>query len=130
VKGAGARAKYLGNKNDPEILAEVMTPEYQEQYAKDIELYHSAGLAEFEVGHQKLYADSLSPECAEKFSARHNVRTEIGANSEFTGNGLTQSREKSTQYGVVETLALENNPPPITKMANVKTVTLKPRGLV
>ncbi|AQT62437.1 hypothetical protein B0D95_12640 [Cellvibrio sp. PSBB023] len=65
-----------------------------------------------------------------RFSARHNVRTEIGANSEFTGNGLTQSREGSTRYGVVETLTLENNPPPISQMKNVKTIPLTLREVV
>ena len=121
---------YLGGKHDPTILAEVMTPEYQQQYAKDIENYHAAGLKEFSDRDQQEYESSLSTNDKNRFAARHNVRTELGANSEFTGNGLTQSREGSTQYGVVETLTLENNPPPIAKMTNVKTIPLKPRGLV
>jgi len=122
--------KYLGGKHDPAVLAEVMTPEYQRQYTKDIEQYHAVDLNEFDKNDQKDYAETLSTKDREKFLARHNVRTEIGANSEFTGNGLTQSREGSTHYGVVETLTLENNPPSITKMSNVKTIALKPRGLV
>ena len=121
---------YLGGKHEPAILAEVMTPEYQKEYASDMLKFSEYGLKEFNVDHQKLYAESLPLAKEEKFLARHNVRTEMGANSEFTGNGLTQSREGSTQYGVVETLTLENNPLPITKMANVKTIPLKPRGLV
>lgn len=122
--------KYLGGKHDPEILAEVITPEYQQRYAKDIEAFHSLGLNEFKETDAELFSNTLTDQKQESFLARHNVRTEIGANSEFTGNGLTQSREGSTQYGVVETLTLENNPPPISKMGNVKTVTLKPRGVV
>lgn len=121
--------KCLGEKHDPKILSEVMTPEYQKQYASDIDTFHSAGLNEFNIKDQQKYASKLSEEDGKKFNARHNVRTEIGANSEFTGNGLTQSREGSTQYGVVEVLTLENNPPQISKMANVKTITLKPRGV-
>ncbi|QEY14487.1 hypothetical protein D0B88_18435 [Cellvibrio sp. KY-YJ-3] len=77
-----------------------------------------------------MFAGSIASSDKKKFSARHNVRTEIGANSEFTGNGLTQSREKSTEYGVVETLTLENNPPPISKMSNVKTINLVPLKVV
>lgn len=122
--------KYLGGKHDPAVLAEVMTPEYQTQYAEDIENYHSIGLKEFDKNDQKEYSEILSSEDRKKFLARHNVRTEIGANSEFTGNGLTQSREGSTNYGVVETLTLKNNPPPISKMGNVKTINLKPRVVV
>lgn len=120
--------KYLGGKHDPKVLSEVMTPEYQEQYAKDISSFKSGGGNEFNKDHQKYYGETLNPEDRERFLARHDVRTEIGANSEFTGNGLTQSREGSTKYGIVETLTLENNPPPISTMKNVKTINLQPRG--
>lgn len=119
--------KYLGGKHDPNVLAEVMTPEYQTEYAEHIANYHSMGLKEFDNNDQREYSETLASEERPAFLARHNVRTEIGANSEFTGNGLTQSREGSTQYGVVETLTLENNPPPIIKMVNVKTINLTPR---
>jgi hypothetical protein len=122
--------KYLGGKHDSAVLSEVMTPEYQKQYAKDIEQYHMIGLNEFNPDDQKDYLEYLPVQDKQKFSARHNVRTEIGANSEFTGNGLTQSSEGSTRYGVVETLTLENNPPPISGMTNVKTIELKPIRMV
>lgn len=120
--------KYLGGKHDSAVLSEVMTPEYQKQYAKHIDTFKDAGLNEFNADHQKFYAESLSSGEEKNFLARHNVRTEIGANSEFTGNGLTQSRQGSTHYGVVETLTLENNPKSISEMENVKTIILKPRG--
>jgi hypothetical protein len=118
---------YLGGKHEPEVLAEVMTPEYQREYAEHIEVCRSAGLNEFKVKDMEFYSKELSEEEKKHFEARHNVRTEIGANSEFTGNGLTQSREASTRYGVVETLTLENNPPPISKMTNIKSISLTPR---
>lgn len=120
---------YLGGKHEPEVLAEVMTPEYQREYAEHIEVYQTAGFNEFNERDQQDYESSLPLQDQNRFSARHNVRTEIGANSEFTGNGLTQSREGSTQHGVVETLTLENDPPSISKMENVKTVRLMPRGM-
>jgi hypothetical protein len=121
--------KYLGGKHDPNILSEVMTDEFQQKYAADMDAYHSLGLNEFNKEDQKEFASTFfSPE-KERFSARHNVRTELGANSEFTGNGLTQSREGSTAFGIVETLTLENNAPPISAMSNAKTITLKPGGL-
>jgi hypothetical protein len=37
---------YLGGKYGPEVLAEVMTPEYQQQYVKDMDAYHHAELKE------------------------------------------------------------------------------------
>ncbi len=52
------------------------------------------------------FAETFSPDKAEEFLARHNIRTEFGASSELTGNGLTQSREGSTQHGVIEVLTL------------------------
>ncbi|WP_225318453.1 hypothetical protein [Cellvibrio sp. KY-YJ-3] len=122
--------KYLGGKHDSAVLSEVMTPEYQKQYARDMDAYRDAGLKEFDKEDEEMFAGSIASSDKKKFSARHNVRTEIGANSEFTGNGLTQSREKSTEYGVVETLTLENNPPPISKMSNVKTINLVPLKVV
>lgn len=106
----GPTQKYLGGKHESKILAEVMTPEYQKRYAEDIRAYKGFGLGEFNDADQQFYAESLPPAEEIKFMARHDVRREIGANSEFTGNGLTQSREPSTQFGVVETLTLENNP--------------------
>src|SRR5690606_35102972 len=122
--------QYLGGKHGPEVLAEVMTPDYQEEYAKHIYVYKNAGLNEFDEENQKEYAASLSKPEKEKFLARHNVRTEIGANSDFTGNGLTKSNEGSTRYGVVETLTLENNPPAISQMKNVKSLSLTRRNNV
>lgn len=121
--------KHLGGKHEPEVLAEVMTPEYQREYAEHIEVYRGAGFKEFNERDQQDYESSLPSQDQHRFAARHNVRTEIGANSEFTGNGLTQSREGSSQYGVVETLTLENNPPAISKMKNVKTILLTSRGV-
>lgn len=121
--------KYLTGKHDPKILSEVMTPEYQPQYATDMSNYHSLNLNEFDMEDQREFASGLSSGDRERFGARHNVRTEIGANSEFTGNGLTLSREGSTTFGVVETLTLENNAAPIASMKNVKRVNLISRAV-
>ena len=121
--------KYLAGKHDPKVLSEVMTPEYQRKYAADISEYHSLSLNEFDIEDQREFASGLSSADREMFYARHNVRTEIGANSEFTGNGLTLSREGSTTYGIVETLTLENNAAPIASMKNVKTINLTSRAV-
>ena len=62
----------------------------------------------------------------DKFAARHALRTEFGANSEFTGDGMTQCRHAGNDHGVVETLTLENDPPTIAEMKNVTTIHLTP----
>jgi hypothetical protein len=112
--------KFLGKKHGRATLKNVMTPEYQKQYAKDITSYHKAELNESDGDHQDFFAETFSPDKAEEFLARHNIRTEFGASSELTGNGLTQSREGSTQHGVIEVLTLA--PPKITQMKNTKTI--------
>jgi hypothetical protein len=115
-------------KHDSELVKQVLTPEYQKDYASNIEYYKSAGLGEFNSKDQAEFIAEFSQEKQTKFNARHAVRTELGANSEFTGNGLTQSRDTSSQYGVVETLTLERNPPSINDMDNVTTIALNKRG--
>ena len=118
----------LLKKHDSELVKQVLTPEYQKDYASNIEHYKSAGLGEFDGEDQAVFVASLEVHQRDKFSTRHAIRTEIGANSEFTGNGLTQSRDANSEYGVVETLTLERDPPSIINMNNVKTIDLKPRG--
>ena len=67
---------------------------------------------------------------ADLFLARHNIRTEIGANSEFTRNGLTATTAAGGgKYGVVETLSLEKNLPNLSRLQDtniVKTLDLTP----
>ena len=119
--------QYLSNKYDSQVLQDIMTPEYQREYAEHMASYLAADLNEFDKDDVEDFRESLDKRTKQKFDARHAVRTEFGANKDFIGNGLTKSREGSSQYGVVETLTLENNPPPISKMKNIKTVSLKPR---
>ncbi len=59
-----------------------------------------------------------------KFLTRHSIRAEIGANSEFTGNGLTaNTAEGGGNFGVVETLSMDYNTPPLSQLQSAGTVT-------
>jgi hypothetical protein len=120
--------QYLGGTHDPDTLSEVMTPEYQREYAAHIRIYHAYELDEFDKSDFAEYLETVPDKDKEKFVTRHAIRTELGANHDFTGTGLTKSNEGSTRNGVVELLTLEHNPPPISDMKNVRTIPLTPRG--
>jgi len=90
--------------------------------------YKGSGFNEFKDDRLDEYCNGLPADQRQSFRARHAVRKELGANSEFTGTGLTQSRKGSTKHGIVESLSLEKNPPPVSKMKNVKTISLKGRA--
>jgi hypothetical protein len=53
-----------------------------------------------------------------KFATRHLCLTELGANDDFLGTGLTKdTRPEATQEsGVAEILRLEHNPPAIAEL--------------
>ncbi|MEW4368160.1 hypothetical protein [Aliikangiella maris] len=116
------------DKKHHEAVPKVINSEYQKEYAQHMESYWAAELNEFNDKDKELYAGRLSDSDNEKFLARHAIRTELGANSEFTGDGMTQCRHPNNKHGVVETLTLENNPPPVSEMKNVRSIRLKPIG--
>ena len=107
-----------------DVIGKVLNSDYQKQYASHMEDYWGNGLNEFNPKNQEEFIEVLDQEQKEKFAARHALRTEFGANSEFTGDGMTQCRHTGNHHGVVETLTLENNPPTITEMKNVTTIHL------
>ncbi len=117
---------YLGDTHSKETLESVLNTEYQKEYAVHMAKYKESGLSEFNERDQLRFASTLDSKNRNKFQARHELRTEFGANNEFTGNGMTQCRHSGNSNGVVETLTLENNPPPIKRMVNVKTIRLSP----
>ncbi|MBU2870498.1 RHS repeat-associated core domain-containing protein [Colwellia sp. E2M01] len=109
-----------------DAIGDVLNSDYQKQYAAHMEDYWGNDLNEFNKKDQKRFLSSLDKEQQQKFSARHALRTEFGANSEFTGDGMTQCRHAGNNHGVVETLTLENDPPTIAEMHNVTTIHLNP----
>ena len=118
--------KHLELKHQ-DALGNVLNSDYQKQYAAHMEEYWEKGLNEFNPKDQDEFIETLDDKVKEdKFAARHALRTEFGANSEFTGDGMTQCRHAGNDHGVVETLTLENDPPTIAEMKNVTTIHLTP----
>ncbi|XQW83468.1 RHS repeat-associated core domain-containing protein [Thalassotalea piscium] len=104
----------------------VLNSDYQKQYAVHMEDYWGNDLNQFDEEDQEIFTSSLEKNQQQKFAARHALRTEFGANHEFTGDGMTQCRHTGNNHGVVETLTLENDPPTIAEMNNVTTIHLTP----
>ncbi|WP_282166113.1 RHS repeat-associated core domain-containing protein [Shewanella japonica] len=105
-------------------IGSVLNSDYQKQYASHMEDYWKQGYSEFKKKEQRDFIESLEGYKQDEFAARHALRTEFGANSEFTGDGMTKCRHAGNNHGVVETLTLENNPPTIAEMKNVTTIHL------
>ncbi|WP_229711069.1 hypothetical protein, partial [Agarivorans gilvus] len=121
--------------HDNDVLLSTMNSSYQVEYAAKVKDFRDAGGNEFNPKQINEYASSMPPSEADKFLARHEVRTELGANAEFTGNGLTANTANGGgQYGVVEILSIEKDLPLLSELQSsksgsssiVKTVNLTP----
>ncbi|GAB1261892.1 hypothetical protein [Aurantivibrio plasticivorans] len=105
---AGAAASELDYSYDENVVQSTMNMEHQVEYANKMAEFWDNELDEFDHRDVAEYVESLPENEAILFNARHKVRTEIGANSEFTGNGLTANKaEGGGEYGVVNTLNFE-----------------------
>ncbi|MPW29327.1 hypothetical protein F9L16_09990 [Agarivorans sp. B2Z047] len=108
--------------HDKDVLISTMNSGYQAEYADKMTSFWGVGGKEFNPKQINEYASSMPPNEADKFLARHEVRTEIGANAEFIGNGLTaNTADGGGQYGVVETLSIEKDLPPLTELQTSKS---------
>ncbi|WP_020408547.1 hypothetical protein [Hahella ganghwensis] len=127
---ADASVRELGGIHEPDIIRQTMNSEYQAEYANKMQEFWDAGGNEFDSEQILEFSDKMNIDEEKLFSARHNIRTEIGANSEFTGNGLTANTAAGGgKYGVVETLSLERHLPKLSELQDdniVKTLDLTP----
>lgn len=127
---ADASVRELGGSYNEETIRAAMNSEYQSEYAAKMDEFWEAGGNQFNKKHLQSFSETMPLEEADKFKTRHSVRTEIGANTEFTGNGLTANTANGGgQYGVVETLSLEKNLPPLSDLQDsgiLKTIDLIP----
>ncbi|GAB1261894.1 PAAR domain-containing protein [Aurantivibrio plasticivorans] len=125
-----AAVNALGSSYEADIVRSTMNMEYQAEYADKMTGFWDNGLNEFNHRDVAEYVESLPENEAVLFNTRHKIRAEIGANSEFTGNGLTaNTAEGGGKYGVVETLSLERNLPDLASLHEdkiVKTIDLTP----
>ena len=113
---------YISKRHRKEVTESVLNPEYQNNYANHMAEYRKGGKGEFVPTSVRAYAEQFEDGEADRFLARHNIRTALGANSEFTGDGLTQTREPSRKHGVVEALCIDRDPTPVSEMKNLKSI--------
>ena len=129
-KLSDASVRELGDAYSPDIIRQTMSSDYQANYAVKMKEFWDSGGKEFDADDIKFFSDELSSKDKNLFLTRHKIRTEIGANSEFTGNGLTANTANGGgKYGVVETLSLERNLPNLSQLQSdgiVKTLDLSP----
>jgi len=115
---------------DGDTVRSTMNSEYQAKYAADMQKFWDAGGNDFKPNNIEKYSKGMSPSDKKLFLARHKVRTEIGANAEFTGNGLTANTAPGGgSSGVVETLSLERDLPELSVLQDkkiVRTIDLTP----
>ena len=118
-----------------EVISSTMNSNYQSDYAENMKTVWSKKISDFDPDGIEEFASTLPEGEAKRFLARHNVRTELGANAEFTGNGLTANTANGGgQYGVVETLSIERDLPKLKDLQSptetgspiVKTINLTP----
>ncbi|MDX1757689.1 MAG: hypothetical protein R3175_16650 [Marinobacter sp.] len=113
----------LPNKSgSPEMVREVMTPEYQATYEKVVEGMGDAEWDSIKARREYLSEQGLDAEQIQLFETRLNIQDDTGANQHFLGNGLTKhttlSREGNVIHGAMETLTVENNPQTFRTMTN------------
>ncbi|HET8802751.1 MAG TPA: hypothetical protein VFN01_16400, partial [Marinobacter sp.] len=113
----------LPNKpGDPEIIREVMTPEYQAKYERLVEGMEDAEWKDADIRRAFLLDEGLDAEQIRSFETRFKIQNETGANQYFLGNGLTKhmklSRDGKVVHGAVETYTVEKNPQTFQTMTN------------
>lgn len=117
---------------DPERVKEVMTPEYNEEYAVHMGKFKQGGLSIEDPKDISDYADAklTSADDKARFKTRAQIQRRLGANEEFTGNGTTKNLlDNNSQYGVVETFTYDKNPQTLAKLeasGSAKRIAAKP----
>jgi hypothetical protein len=117
---------------DPARVKEVMTPEYNEEYAAHMEDFKKDELDINEAQDISDYANEklTSADDKARFKTRARMQQELGANEEFTGDGTTKNLlNNGSQCGVVETFTYDKNPQTLAKLeasGSAKRIAAKP----
>jgi hypothetical protein len=115
---------------DPEVVDQVMTPEYNKEYAKAFEEFSAEGFDVSEGDDLQEYADEYiaTPEGKEKFKTRAKIQQKLGANQHYTGNGATRNlaSKSKNQYGAMETFTYDKNPQTLGAMEKKGSVKIIP----
>jgi hypothetical protein len=117
---------------DPDRVKEVMTPEYNEEYAAHMGEFNRGGWDLTEEDDVSGYADEklTSADDVARFETRAQIQRRLGANEEFTGDGTTKNLlNNGSQCGVVETFTYDKNPQTLAKLEindGAKRIAAKP----
>lgn len=146
AKGAGQSVtivpthKNLGNfaKSEikginPETVDEVMTPEYNGEYAEQMVAFQADGGCIDKPEDIVRYADANFSNDADKkyFGTRAKIHARLGANEHYTGDGTTKSLIAGcpNECGVVETFTYDKNPQTLGQLeanGSAKRISAKP----
>lgn len=125
-----------GYEARPELLDQVMTPEYSKQYEALTRDMPDDAWKELKVRERYLSGKGLDRDERKLFETRFDIQDATGANEHFTGNGLTKTTSSSSAdpvFGAVEAFSLHKNPKTFRQMTGmegstqwVELVDLKP----
>ncbi|WP_215396941.1 hypothetical protein [Rheinheimera oceanensis] len=123
----------LGNLQD---VSAVLNEECAEEYAAFMTEYKATGQSEHDPDAVKRYLKitGADKQATEKMVLRHKVQSECGANTLFSGNGLTKVNNKNRyaedvpqQFGVAETFTFERDPLTLKELSpSVAMIPAKP----
>jgi hypothetical protein len=114
---------------DPEVVKEVMTPEYSAVYHKEMDEFNDWGLNIHNPDDVLRYSDRRfeSIEERDRFATRAKLQQELGANEEYTGNGTTKNLlygDQGSRPGVMETFTYDKNPKTLGHLTEKNSCTL------
>ncbi|MDZ7924257.1 MAG: hypothetical protein U5M23_09365 [Marinagarivorans sp.] len=132
-KNLGQFAKSEIKGINREAVDEVMTPEYNAEYAEHMAGFKAAKLdidKEKDIGD---YADAHFSSDSDKaaFKTRMKINKKLGANEHFTGNGTSKNliADCPNQCGVMETFTYDKNPQTLANLessGSAKRIPAKP----
>jgi len=125
----------LPDSYTPDEIAKMMTPEFQETYAKYYQDALDSGMMDGDwdtQGALKYFNENLStPELKKLFKTRLDMQDKLGNNQHFLGNGLTKTLlPNNGSFGAVETFNVERKLVNLEQFGDAVNVSdlLKPIG--
>ncbi|MBE0459915.1 hypothetical protein [Pseudoalteromonas prydzensis] len=115
--------------DNPDIMNQIMNPEFSVYFKKSIIEYKEAGGDIYNEKSFTEYVESNSSEDSDLLIARFRTMNQLGANELFSGNGLTEvdlespwGKHVNTKYGVVETFTFERDPLTINQLGDAVAI--------
>jgi|AntRauTorcE11898_2_1112593.scaffolds.fasta_scaffold05420_3 hypothetical protein len=115
--------KLPGKVQNPALAKEVMTPEYSRQYEALVRDMPDSAWKNSRDRENYMVGKGLDPNDMDLFETRLSIQKNVGANSHFTGNGLTKITNSTGDkpiYGAVETFSLHKNPKTFRQMTGME----------